>query len=145
MDPRKLGVENTAAAPPVAVSVGAAGGSIVVVGNPRPLGPTLMVFPSMTVVVGVASGPIVSVVPEMIASDGPMEKVRSAAVTGVMVGFGSESGSESESESGPEFDPAMGMGTVILGPTTSDSLMVKTCPFATMVVSFGAVGMSVMT
>lgn len=138
MDFKRLGVEHLAIAPPVAVEFGS-GRAIVVLGNPMPSGPTLMVFPSITVVVGWESVPIVRVVPEMTASEGPMEKVRSAAVIGVRVSFVCRSRPESEYA----FDPAVGMGMVVLGPITSDSLIVNVCPFTTREVADGRTGKSV--
>jgi hypothetical protein len=63
-------------APPVA-------GEMVVEAKPRPLGPMLMVWPSMTMVVGVAEGPMLYVVPEMTTWDAPMAKV--TAPTAVVV------------------------------------------------------------
>ena len=55
----------------------AVAGEMVVEAKPRPLGPTLMVWPSMTMVVGVADGPMLYVVPDMTTWEAPMAKVTS--------------------------------------------------------------------
>ncbi len=75
---------------PPAVTVekfGSAGGSpTVVVARPTPLGPMLMVWPLMTVVIGALPGPIVNVWPAITASDAATEKVNPPAVTVEKVG-----------------------------------------------------------
>lgn len=50
---------------------------MVVEANPTPLGPMLMVWPSTTMVVGIADGPISNVVPEMTTWEGPTLRVMS--------------------------------------------------------------------
>lgn len=55
---------------------------IVVVANPIPPGPTLIVWPLYTSVVALAPGPIVNVVPPILTNEGPIsEKVIPPAVT----------------------------------------------------------------
>jgi hypothetical protein len=67
--------------PAVIVENGPPNGGMVVVANPMPLGPILTVWPSMTLVVGVAPGPILNVVPPTTAMEDPTEKAIPLTVT----------------------------------------------------------------
>ena len=65
---------------------GEEGSATVVVARPIPFGPTLMVWPLITVVIGELPGPIVNVCPPMTASEAATAKVRPPAVTVEKVG-----------------------------------------------------------
>jgi hypothetical protein len=87
---------------------------MVVEANPTPLGPILMVSPSTTIVVGVAEGPILYVVPEITTWDVPTPKVTSPTVVVVK----------------PDPDPIK----VVEAKPTPPGPMLIVSPFTTMVV-----------
>jgi hypothetical protein len=96
----------------VLADVAPAAGEMVVEAKPRPLGPMLMVWPSMTMVVGVADGPMLYVVPDMTTWEAPMAKV--TPPTAVVVGL----------------EPWM----VVDANPTPPGPMLMVCPFTTIVV-----------
>jgi hypothetical protein len=73
--------------PAVIVESDPMGGGMVVVANPMPCGPMLIVCPLTTLVVGVAPG-IVNVVPSITTIEGPSENVIPPAVMGVKAASG---------------------------------------------------------
>ena len=95
----------------------ALGNGIVVVANPIPCGPMLIVCPLRTVVMGVLPGVILNVLPSTTASDGFNENVSPAAVT-ILVGW--------------EF--ALGNGIVVVANPIPCGPMLIVCPLRTVVI-----------
>lgn len=86
------------------------------VAKPTPLGPMLMVWPLMTVVIGELPGPMVKVFPSITAADGPTENVSPPAVTVEKVG-----------------SDARGSGIVVVARPIPLGPMVMVCPLRTVV------------
>lgn len=86
------------------------------VAKPTPLGPMLMVWPLMTVVIGELPGPMVNVFPPITAADAPTANVSPPAVTVEKVG-----------------SDARGSGMVVVARPIPLGPIVMVCPLRTVV------------